>query len=431
MPTNTTTDAPAPEVRDRRSASPDAEEGGRRRRRLFGRIYRKPTSKSTWYVRFPDPERRRAPNGRVREIVRSVPSRRAAEALLAEVRKALMAGAYAPPPSALPPPTGAPGPASEATEGGSRAFTVVDALDEYIRSREIAGRSKNTLDSYCGHRDAIAQSPLGALAAADVTPSDLEAFRAWRRERSWKTVRRPGEVENPEVKEVARAASNATVNRALMVVGAAYNRLVKLGRLRENPVLRISKGKEVRKPRPVLSKAEALALMDACPVSLRPLVVAGLHTGARVGELTRLVWGDVHLERGTLDLFRPKVGNASVVPLHPVLAEELLRLRERRAREEKRVVPDTEAIFLSERGTPWVTYRKAWDRAIAAAGLAGRGFTFHSLRHTFACHFLEGGAAITDLQAVLGHADIATTQIYARMVDSRTRASLVALDYGA
>jgi len=83
-------------------------------------------------------------------------------------------------------------------------------------------------------------------------------------------------------------------------------------------------------------------------------------------------------------------------------------------------------------GRPWVTIRRAFGRALRKAGLHGRkGLTFHSLRHTFAVHFLEGGAAVTDLQGVLGHADLSTTQIYARMVDSRTRASLVALDYGA
>jgi site-specific recombinase XerD len=63
--------------------------------------------------------------------------------------------------------------------------------------------------------------------------------------------------------------------------------------------------------------------------------------------------------------------------------------------------------------------------------LAGKGLCYHSLRHTFAVHFLEGGAAVPDLQGLLGHADLTTTQIYARMVDSRTRESLLALDYGA
>jgi integrase/recombinase XerD len=60
----------------------------------------------------------------------------------------------------------------------------------------------------------------------------------------------------------------------------------------------------------------------------------------------------------------------------------------------------------------------------------GRFLLRLSLRHTFAVHFLEGGAAVTDLQGILGHTDLTTTQIYAHMVDSRTRASLVALDYG-
>ncbi|MCK6478822.1 MAG: tyrosine-type recombinase/integrase [Planctomycetes bacterium] len=55
---------------------------------------------------------------------------------------------------------------------------------------------------------------------------------------------------------------------------------------------------------------------------------------------------------------------------------------------------------------------------------------FHTLRHTIAVHFLEGGTVVTDLQGVLGNADFATTQIYAHIVDSRTRESLVALDYG-
>jgi site-specific recombinase XerD len=45
-------------------------------------------------------------------------------------------------------------------------------------------------------------------------------------------------------------------------------------------------------------------------------------------------------------------------------------------------------------------------------------------------HFLKGGAAVTDLQALLGHASLSTTQIYARAVDARTRASVEALSYG-
>lgn len=51
------------------------------------------------------------------------------------------------------------------------------------------------------------------------------------------------------------------------------------------------------------------------------------------------------------------------------------------------------------------------------------------MRHSFACHFLENGAAVTDLQALLGHSSLQTTSIYATMVDRRTRASVEALDF--
>ncbi len=425
-----TTDAPGPESRDRRSASSPQEEGGRRRRRLFGRIYRKPTSQSTWYIRYPDPERQRAPNGRVREIVRSVPTRRAAEALLAEVRRALYSGAYESPLPALPAPS-APGTAPAVPGDRPRTFTVLDALDEFIDTREAAGRSPTTIVSYRGHRDAVAQSPLGVLPAAEVTPADIEAFRAWRRERSWRAVRRPGRVDDPDVKVIPRAASDSTVNRALTVLGAAFNRLVKLGRLRENPVARVSKAREPRHARAALSKDEARRLIDAAGPHLRPLIVAGLYTGARRGELLRLTWADVNFESGTIALFRPKVGNSSRLPLHPRLAEELLEVREARARKRGRPVPDDEHIFLARSGRPWVTIQRAFLKALRTAGLEGRkGLCYHSLRHTFAVHFLEGGAAVPDLQGLLGHADLTTTQVYARMVDSRTRESLLALDYG-
>ena len=138
---------------------------------------------------------------------------------------------------AHPPPALAPVPAlpgASPPEAKEAPFTVLEAIDEFIRSRELAGRASGTLDSYRGIRRAIAENPLASVPAAEATPADIEAFRAWRRERSWKTVRRPGEVKDPNVTEVARPVSNATVNRALMVIGGTFNRLVKLGRLREN-----------------------------------------------------------------------------------------------------------------------------------------------------------------------------------------------------
>jgi len=113
-----------------------------------------------------------------------------------------------------------------------------------------------------------------------------------------------------------------------------------------------------------------------------------------------------------------------MLPLHPALAKELAALKD------ERQAKDTNSIFPSRLGGPIKNIKTGFASAVKRAGLADRGVTPHVLRHTFAVHFLEGGAAVTDLQAILGHASLETTQIYAQMVDARTRASVDAMDFG-
>lgn len=312
------------------------------------------------------------PGGRASYVVRSVSSNKkeATDALKA-IRKAILTGVYHPPAPPPEPPRAVP--------------TVLDALDGYIRAEAGEGRSAKTLESYGGVRRRVAESPLGSRPVTEVTPGDVEAYMAWRRERVYRTSREKGkQYEEPPVvsRREGSTPSNSTLNKDLMVLSCSFNRLVRHRELKENPVARVHRPKESKRARVALSNEEARNLVAACSPRFRPLVLAALLTGARRGELLLLRWGDINFDTASISIVRPKAGNASTLPLHPVLADALWRLREERGKVEEREVPDTEAVFTWRKGRPYGNIRKAWEAAVKAAGLEGKpGVCFHSLRH--------------------------------------------------
>jgi integrase len=220
------------------------------------------------------------------------------------------------------------------------------------------------------------------------------------------------------------AVGNRTLNSDLHCLSRVLNEAVAEGLIAKNPVAGIKKLREARRPRRYLTKTELGSLIAHAGAPFKPLLVAAIYTGARRSELLALRWCDIDFERGKIALFRKKVGNSDLLDLHPQVREELERVRD-----ERRPEAD-EPVFVSWHGTAWVEIRRGWNRALKGAGLLGReGITFHSLRHSFATHFLEGGGSVTDLMSQLGHASLATTQIYAASLSARRRASVLSLDF--
>jgi len=143
--------------------------------------------------------------------------------------------------------------------------------------------------------------------------------------------------------------------------------------------------------------------------------------GLRVRELTRLSLADVDLSRGVLRV-KGKGRKERLAFLGGPAREAVqrylaVRQIEPRLRSEEAVFVNLRGGRLSVRGVERIV-----GKELARAGLAGRG-TPHTLRHSFATHLLDAGADLRSVQELLGHSDLATTQIYTHVTTKRLRES--------
>jgi integrase/recombinase XerD len=143
----------------------------------------------------------------------------------------------------------------------------------------------------------------------------------------------------------------------------------------------------------------------------RALLELAYATGARVSELVGVKLQDLLYEEGLVRLFG-KGAKERIVPIgRRALGAVALYAREVRPSLDRG--KGRGVLFLNARGTP-LSRVGAWGiikQAARRTGLAKR-VTPHTLRHTFATHLLEGGADLRAVQEMLGHADLATTQLY-------------------
>jgi integrase/recombinase XerD len=144
-------------------------------------------------------------------------------------------------------------------------------------------------------------------------------------------------------------------------------------------------------------------------------------TGMRVSELAGLRIKDVNLDVGYARCFG-KGGKERIVPIgsHAIDAvrEYLRALRPAMTQ----TAGDIEALFVSRTGSP-LDRTNIWRLVSRYAGMAGIQIPVgpHTLRHCFATHLLEGGADLRIVQELLGHANVATTQIYTHVDSSRLK----------
>lgn len=281
------------------------------------------------------------------------------------------------------------------TEDASRSFRLGPFLDHL---RFSLGLSERTCEAY--QRDA---ARLATFARARGRPGP-EAL----------TTRDLREMVL-HLKDLGLAATS--IARNVSAVRAYFRFLVDEGVLTVDPSERVEPPRGWRRLPEVLSVREINRLLETPDLSHRlawrdrALLEFAYASGVRVSELTALLLRDLALAEGVASV-TGKGDKQRLVPVgRRALGALSLYLRDTRPRLERG--EGKGCVFLNARGRP-LSRMGVWKILrghVETAGIEKR-VSPHTLRHCFATHLLEGGADLVAVQEMLGHADIATTQVY-------------------
>jgi integrase/recombinase XerD len=220
--------------------------------------------------------------------------------------------------------------------------------------------------------------------------------------------------------------SARSVARAVHAVRGLYRFAVREGRLEADPMENLKAPRAFAALPHFLTGAQVEKLLEApdtrTPLGVRDRAVLEVlyATGLRVSELINLEPPAVDLEVGLVTAFG-KGRKERLVPLGSA-ARDWVKRYLRDVRPALAAGHHDPALFLSNRGGRF-TRMGLWGLVRRHAVTAGvdHVLTPHVLRHSFATHLLEHGADLRALQAMLGHADISTTQIYTHVTRERLR----------
>ncbi len=293
------------------------------------------------------------------------------------------------------------------------ALGLDEAIDDYLGHLKVErGLAANTISAYA---------------------SDLRRFAAFVVETGLETA---ASVETPLLLRylgglVDDGLSARSQARLLVAVRGLFKYLRRENLIAVDPTRTVSLPKFARRLPQLLTRSEIDGLLQAPGVDtalgLRDTALLEFMyaTGCRVSEALDLRCDQLHLDQGIARV----IGKGSKQRLVPMgdfaLAAVGAWLERGRAGLCRGKNPQALPwVFLSMRGRR-LSRQSAWLRIRDHAHAAGidRAISPHKLRHSFATHLLEGGADLRSVQALLGHADISTTQVYTHVSDAHVRAA--------
>ena len=286
------------------------------------------------------------------------------------------------------------------------------AFERHLRSER--GRSEHTTRAYLGDLRGLVEFLAAECGITDLAEVGLRDLRGWL------------------AAQAESGAARSTIARRSAAARTFLGWAARTGRIEHDPSLRLAAPKRAGHLPEVLRQSDATALMDVAAVAsddqdsmhLRDRAALELlyASGIRVGELTALDIDDLDLDRGVVRVMG-KGGKERTVPFGAP-AREAVQAWLTLGRPQVAAEGSGPALLLGRRG------RRADPRQIRAAVHSllahvpnAPDLGPHGLRHSAATHLLEGGADLRLVQELLGHASLATTQIYTHVSVDRLKQS--------
>ena len=288
----------------------------------------------------------------------------------------------------------------------ARMPTIAELCDLYL-DQGVSTKKTSTIGTDVGRIQRHIKPLLGHVRVDQLTRGTAQQFL--NDVASGKTAK----VEKTGKFGVARVTGGkGTATRTLGLLGGIMSFAVDQGYIETNPVTGVKRFKDKAKERYLTESetrrlGEALANAETDGTNLKGIQIIRLLmlTGCRRGEIEKLKWSEVDLDRGWLRLSDTKEGE-SLRPLSNAAAG-ILEQVERTA---------SDHVFPAERGSGhYVGTPKIWRQVRAAAGLPD--VRIHDLRHTVASFAVSSGSSLPMVAKMLGHKDSATTKRYAHLHD--------------
>jgi integrase/recombinase XerD len=295
----------------------------------------------------------------------------------------------------------------------ARRLVLDEAIDLFLDHLKVErGLSKHTLEAYgrdlARFANFISQRTrpgATSMTVDDVTPADVTDFLI-------------------DLAGAGLAARSRA--RMLVAVRGWCKHLVAERWLDVDPCELIDSPRTAKRLPGVLGETGVVQLISQPPDTPRgrrdaAMIELAYASGLRVSELVTLPMADVNLHAG----FVRVTGKGNKTRLVPLGGAARARIEQYLATDRPTFVKDPaeRALFLTGRGRPmtrqafWKTLRD--HAARAGVRLLGGAISPHKLRHSFATHLVERGADLRAVQAMLGHADISTTQVYTQVSQAR------------